>query len=775
MKCIAVMLTVVVWVMSAVVASDTASDAGLSLVPWPQQITRQAGASPLGRTISVRDAALKPLAHVLTDEIERATGCTLTIADTGGDIVLAIDPALKPESYTFTSDGRITIHGGDYTAVAHATATLLQLLEGRGEDVTVPHVQLNDEPAYGYRGVMIDVARKAHSLDTLRQAVELCRLYKIRYVHLHLNDNQGWTFPSTVYPQLGTKNQYRIPRYTVSELTDLVRFADERGVTLIPEIDTPGHCGAAMRAAPEIFGTTGPDGKPRGLPVMNLASEKTYEALHTILGEVAAIFKSSPYIHIGCDEVNLAGLGATPEAKRYMQQHPQSHMGDLFLRHIVRMSDEVKALGKQAIIWESFHGRGNARVTIPEDVIVMPWANNRNPAPNLVKHGYRIINAGWSPLYILRDLRFDAEAIYDWNATAFGKYPGRGYDKVRWLHVEPTPLLMGASLYCWEQAEQFVIDSIRQRAPAMNERLWQPESDLTFASFERRWNACDQLLDRLITPVRIRTDGLWNPDPEPHADRRWRVDHRLFEQAITVTLSTARSLRSDERIHYTLDGSQPTAASPVYEQPLHLSGDDCQWTGKQEKTVTLHARLFRKGVPIGYASRQQYRYDTIAHRPRRLRYTLYEVRNDMTVLPNDTRSLKVIQRGQAPWWDMSLLPRVPFTEPSDTFAIVFEGRIALPAAGVYHLRVSSQGGRSQLFIDSQLVINRTQADWSATGADAQLKAGAHDIKLIYVGRGRHLKLVGALDKSDEYKPLNLLPLNAQDAASPLSTPSPPGR
>ena len=271
-----------------------AKDIGINLIPWPKSIELAAGPSmtitPATHVIAT-DPKLKPLANILADELTATTGLHITAAEgdgAAGDIVLKIDPNLKADAdiyalkdgkfawvrdfaHTFEVTDRATITGFDYRAVAEGTATLLQAVKRDGDKITIPPLKIKDWPAADYMGAMVDVARQEIPIEALKQAVIACHLYKVRYVHFHMSDDQGWTFPSAAYPLLGTKNSAAhggiTPRvYTVQDLKDLVAFADARGVTLIPGIETPGHSGAARLAMPEIFDSIDPaTGKLRGL------------------------------------------------------------------------------------------------------------------------------------------------------------------------------------------------------------------------------------------------------------------------------------------------------------------------------------------------------------------------------------------------------------------------------------------------------------------------------------------------------------------------------
>src|SRR5262249_59776392 len=170
--------------------------------------------------------SLRPLAEVLADEIARLTGLKLRVASGQGrasDIVLKINPAIRAGepilmmrnrklerttdgAHAIAIDEQAVVEGFDYRATAEGTATILQLLGKSADGFRLPRVSITDWPHADYCGVLLDVARQDHPIEAIQKVVQLCRLYKARYLQLHLTDDQGWTFPSTKYPQLGSKN-----------------------------------------------------------------------------------------------------------------------------------------------------------------------------------------------------------------------------------------------------------------------------------------------------------------------------------------------------------------------------------------------------------------------------------------------------------------------------------------------------------------------------------------------------------------------------------------
>ena len=198
---IALVLTLVCETFSPTSGAATPTNSTPALVPWPQKIQVANSSISLGSQnwIVAHHEKLRPLAEVLAVEISLTTGLKLPVKvgeASPGDIFLALNSALKNEAHTFVVTDRAVIQGGNYGAVALGTTTLLQSIQIRDGKVFLPVMSVEDQPQTEYRGLFVDVARQYHSLSNLRQMVLLCRLYKIRYLHLHLTDDQSVMFPS---------------------------------------------------------------------------------------------------------------------------------------------------------------------------------------------------------------------------------------------------------------------------------------------------------------------------------------------------------------------------------------------------------------------------------------------------------------------------------------------------------------------------------------------------------------------------------------------------
>ncbi|MCF7734358.1 MAG: family 20 glycosylhydrolase [Akkermansiaceae bacterium] len=542
---------------SAPLADSSARKPSLPFIPWPDQVVVRPGQLRLATArIVASDPSLRQLAVVLADEIAVTSGLQLPVADAGtakaGDIVLALDATLVGESYRLAVDSQARVTGGNYQAVALGTVSLLQAISGRQEAGALPKVSIEDRPAKAYRGLLIDVARQYHSIASLKQIVNLCRFYKIRYLQLHLTDDQAFMFPTRAFPKALENNHNGGAPYSMEDLTSLVAYADARGVTIIPEFDIPGHSAALNRSDPDFWMIRGTKPYEHHASI-NIARDEVVEACTTLIGEMCEVFKSSPYFHIGGDEADLALADQNEQFKAAFKKHGLGAKGqhELYRRFLTLMDAVVKKNGKQTIVWEGFGREPNSKYPIPKDVIVMVYENRFYQPDDLVADGYTVVNSSWTPLYVMRVLPEYTRKIFDWNVDRFGAHT-TDFAKTTWRQLSPNPLMSGSQICSWEQPQAVEIANLRWPLAAMSERVWSPEAGKSWPDFQQRLAAADAILGHLVHQVRWTCEGFSN------------VEERLFDASLTLTMTAAAA----GTIRYTLDGKAPTAESTVSTSPL---------------------------------------------------------------------------------------------------------------------------------------------------------------------------------------------------------------
>jgi len=558
-------------------AGGTAERATPAFIPWPKTVELKPGQIRLAPArIVAGNPALKMLAEVLAGEVAATHGLKLPVASAPakpGDIVLTLDAGLTGEAYRLNIDSQAVVAGGNYAAVALGTVSLLQAITGTGDTSALPKLSVQDSPDKAYRGLMIDVARNYHTIASLKQITDLCRFYKIRFLQLHLTDDQSFMFPTTAFPKVLTQNQTGNKPYPLDELKGLVAYADARGVTIIPEFDIPGHSASLNRSDPDFWMIRGTKPYEHHASI-NFARDEVIQACETLIGEMCQVFKSSPYFHIGGDEADYVfadqnaqfqatfkKLGLGPKA-----QH------ELYRRFLGLMDAAVKKNGKHTIVWEGFGREPGSKYPIPKDVTVMVYENRFYQPDDLVADGYTIINASWTPLYVMRVLPEYTRKIFDWNVLRFGAFTN-DFAKTTWRQLKPNKLMSGSQICSWEQPQASEIANQRWPLAAMSERVWNNDAGKGWPDFQQRLAQADALLDGLVHKVGWKCEGFSN------------VEDRIFDTSLTLTMSAT----APGTIRYTLDGRAPTAESPAYSAPLVL-----------DKTTFVRAGLFdAAGVQAG--------------------------------------------------------------------------------------------------------------------------------------------------------------------------------
>ena len=465
---------------------------------------------PTGLKVYSPDKSLIPIATIFVEQLNQLDiKHQLSFEEeANANISLLIDDKLEAEEYNIITDQKILISGGSYKAISLAMTSLLHLIEKKDDHTLLPMVKIRDYPDATFRGLLIDLARQWHSIETLKKLVDMSAFYKLNYMQLHLTDDQSFTFPSKAYPKLATKDRH----YSKEELVDLVNYAELRGITLIPEIDIPGHSKKFIETYPEIFS---PKLKKWGKNifggdafnnVINIGSEKVYSALDVILDEVIEIFHTSPYIHIGADEATIDNLKGDPLAEAMMKkENLDGNVHELYRHFIVRMNDMVKSKNKTMCIWEGFKREG--KIEIPKDLIVFEFESLYNLPNHLIEDGYTLVNTSWVPLYVVGTgieggwipRKWEPKKIYSWNMWQFENWYHKSPTSKKPIQLDKTPLVIGAQMCAWEQTDEGEIPSLRRRIPPFVERIWNTEYKVPFDQFYTSLDKSDQKLSLLIS------------------------------------------------------------------------------------------------------------------------------------------------------------------------------------------------------------------------------------------------------------------------------------
>ena len=551
----------------------------LPLIPMPQSIVRTAGSFSVadGATLGAGDAGARVAADLLAAHVRTERGLMLVPGATG-TIRFVRDAAITGEEayrLTVTPQG-ITIAASGDRGLVHGAMTLAQLLspDARfGKPVAVPALTITDAPRFAWRGLMIDPARHFLPIADLRAIVDQMAAIKLNTLHLHLTDDQGWRVEISKYPKLTAVGAWRSPPwtggpqptgkvggfYTQAELKDLVAYAGARGITIVPEVDLPGHATALVAAYPElgILGDTPAVSNQWGvMPYLFNPGPKGIAFVKDVLDELMGIFPGT-YIHLGGDEAVKDQWQRSPEVQAQMKALGIKDENALQSWMIDQFGDYLQAKGRRLIGWDEILEGG-----LPASASVMSWRGEKGgiAAANM---GHDVVMSPGIPLYLnnLQSRRSDEppgrlDIVTLAQVYAYDPLPaGIPADKAH--HV------LGAQANFWSE---YIVTPYQlqhlvfPRIGAVAEIAWSPKGPRDFAGF----------LPRLQ-----RQGDRWKRAGMHVADSAFAVDFdvqgsrgdALRRNTVPLALSTQAGYGT---IRYTTDGSSPTPRSRAYATPLAL-------------------------------------------------------------------------------------------------------------------------------------------------------------------------------------------------------------
>lgn len=389
-------------------ASAFAAPAGdLPLMPWPAKVERPTtqGAFVLTNQVSVSVSGddLGEAVNRLRQRIALQTGWTLQPQSSTPDkptIRIAIAKKVKPqplpdsdESYTLKVDASgVNISANTRFGALRAMETVLQLIQNGAENTSLPWVNIEDAPRFPWRGLLLDSARHFIPLPDIKRQIDGMAAAKLNVLHWHLTDDQGWRFTSTRYPKL-TELASDGLFYTPTQMREIVRYAADRGIRVVPEIDMPGHASAIAVAYPELMSAPGPYEMERhwGVlkPVLDPTKEATYAFADAMVSELAAIFPD-PYLHIGGDEVDDTQWKENAAIQSFMRQNnlADSHALQAYFNR--KLETILEKHHRQMVGWdEIFHP------DLPKSILIQSW-QGQDALGQVAKQGYKgILSTGF--------------------------------------------------------------------------------------------------------------------------------------------------------------------------------------------------------------------------------------------------------------------------------------------------------------------------------------------------------------------------------------------
>jgi hexosaminidase len=648
--------------------------------------------------------------------------------------------AEREGSYTLTvAPEGIEISASTGAGLFYGIQTLRQLLESAADErpspvPRLPSLTIVDTPRFTWRGLHLDVARHFQPVSFVKKYIDLMSRYKMNTFHWHLTEDQGWRIQINKYPRLtsvgGCRRETMVEKnftpyvgdgvphcgfYTQDEIREVVRYAAERYVTVVPEIEMPGHAKAALAAYPELACTPGPFEVRTTWGVdedVFCPHEATFTFLEDVLNEVLELFPSR-YIHIGGDEVPKVRWRNSPVAQDIIRREGLKNEEELQSWFIRRIDRFLTSKGRRLIGWDEILEGGLA----PE-ATVMSWRGTSGGIA-AARQNHDVVMSPNSHLYFdyyQGDAQFEPLA----NGGLITLDRVYGYEPVPdSLTADQSKHILGAQANLWSEylkTPAAVEYMVWPRALALAEVTWSTREARDWESFQARLPGALRSLGKLGVAYRI-----------PHVEGL-EGDRLTLDDDVTITLGTAMP---DAEIRYTVDGTDPTATSTRYERPFRVR------VSPQGTRIT--ARAFtasgRSSAPRASTITQTTyrRGDDLVVVEQGIRHLYFE-RSVRSVRAVDTlggpRETKVT--------NVALQPR----DTVERYAVRMTGYLRVPDDGLYEFALSSDDG-SNLEIGERVVVNNDgfHGDEERTGMIA-LRRGLHPFVVRYFqgGGGASLSL-----------------------------------
>ena len=468
----------------AAFSASAQSQPQLNLMPMPANVQSGAGQLPITQSFSVtlsghRDASLEDAVERFQAQLSRQTGIpfrpkagsapTLNIHTDHGRA--AVQKLGEDESYELTvTDSSATLNAPTPLGVMHGLQTFLQLVQITPTGFALPAVTIKDQPRFPWRGLMMDVSRHFIPVDVLKRNLDGMAAVKMNVFHWHLSDDQGFRAESKKFPKLagaGSDGQF----YTQDDIREIIGYAHERGIRVVPEFDMPGHSRSWFVGYPELASAPGPYTLETGDPIMDPTRESTYKFLGKFIGEMAKLFPDA-YFHIGGDEVDGKQWNANPKIQEFMHAHDLKNNQEL-QAYFNRRIEKILAKNHKIMVgWDEI-----LRPDLPKNIVVQSWRGQASLA-QAVKLGYSgLLSYGY---YL--DLMWPASRHYAVDPMA---------DAAATLSPEEKQRVLGGESCQWAEwvTPENVDSHIWPRNAVIAERLWSPQSVTDTASMYSRLSA----------------------------------------------------------------------------------------------------------------------------------------------------------------------------------------------------------------------------------------------------------------------------------------------
>lgn len=515
----------------------------LPLIPYPANLTRNEGTFNLKQLTAITtpagDEAVARYAQEFATQLEKTSGIKVPVNPTTAatSLVMTKDATLAHEAYKLTvNEAGINIAAADSTGFFYAIQTLKQLMPhaiynrsgaSTAIDWTVPCVEIADQPQLGHRGYMLDVARHFFSKTEVKRILDIMATYKMNRFHWHLTDDQGWRIDIPEYPKLaqvgavrkgsfvnaGGSSKFfddteygRGMYYTLDDLREIVAYAKNLNIEIIPEIDLPGHMVAAVAAYPELSCDPTKKYEVRidggiSKDVLNIGKDETIDFLKCVLGHMAEVFPYK-YIHLGGDECPTDQWSHNADCLKRVKDEGLAGVNELQSWLVEKLGLYLKEkYDKDIICWDELLAHWKSDNTVKP--VIMAW-NHINKSKEAADKGFKSIVVPYQSLYL--DMMQVPLSEVDVNEKYQGGWGDNWVNSVETVYgVNPVASLGGKEGFClgvqgnmWTETCNDSVEVEYQLLPrmlALSETGWLPAAKKDFASFYMRLQKNRDILD----------------------------------------------------------------------------------------------------------------------------------------------------------------------------------------------------------------------------------------------------------------------------------------
>ena len=581
-----------------------------TIIPAPVEHKAGQGYFILDKKVSIAstDMDAGPASRWFAEKLQKA-GLALSAGYSAREIMIRLtskaDPTLGDEGYKLIIKPEgISLVANKPAGLFYGMQTLLQMISVDivGGAVAIPACTIIDYPRFGWRGLMLDVSRHFFTVDEVKEYIDLMAVYKFNVLHWHLTDDQGWRVEIKSYPKLTEVGACRVVRYgtfgeriapkpgeaatdcnfyTQEQIKEVVAYANSRHVTIVPEIDVPGHSLAAIAAYPELsttkemqmvspghkFSEWYGDGTFKMLVdnSLNPIDERVYEFLDKVFGELATLFPGI-YLHAGGDEAYHGYWEKSTEVQAFMKKNNIKDVLGMQSYFMKRVGKIIESKGKKMIGWDEILYGGLA-----EGAAVMSWRGMKGGIA-AAKEGHPVVMSPTTHAYI--DY-MQGDPLLEPNIYA------KLYLKTCY-EFDPLPKDVDAKLILGGQANLWT-----EKVPTYRHA--------TYMTYPRSWAIAEAVWSPVVQ--KNWTDFMRRVDH--HFERaelaNINVSHAVYDPIVTTavkgsdTLINIRCEHPDAIIHFTIDGTHPDAFSPVYTQAFAMPAGP----------VVLRTTTYRNGKPLG--------------------------------------------------------------------------------------------------------------------------------------------------------------------------------